>query len=131
MQNAFGRVFSPTLIIATVLFLYICWIEYVFHVALYSSLTPSQGVTLNCVSTKKDVENLVNMGIIPSFEYKYTVYYSTQKGLYPSLVSEPLEESGEINWVINRTVSRWIRGGVLVGVGSDSLHFDLNSKWLR
>ena len=46
-------------------------VDFVFHVAIYSSLSPSQGVTLNCVSTNDDIKTLEKANVIPSFSYSY------------------------------------------------------------
>ncbi|KAK8793932.1 hypothetical protein WA171_003060 [Blastocystis sp. BT1] len=43
--------------------------DYVFHIAIYKSLSPSEGTTLNCVSTKEDVEYLKSRKVIPSYRF--------------------------------------------------------------
>lgn len=45
-----------------------------FHCAIYTSVSPSEGVTVNCLSTKKDLEVLKKQKVIP--DYKYTTIYS-------------------------------------------------------
>lgn len=48
---------------------YLLSVDFVFHTAIYRSLSPSEGVTINCVSTNRDIEYLKENGILPSYRY--------------------------------------------------------------
>ena len=44
-------------------------IDFIFHAAIYSSLSPSDGVTLNCMSTNRDIAYLWENGYLPTYRF--------------------------------------------------------------
>lgn len=50
-------------------YMYLFSVDFVFHTAIYRSLSPSEGVTINCVSTNRDIEYLKENDILPSYRY--------------------------------------------------------------
>ena len=43
--------------------------RFMFHCAIYTSVSPSEGVTLNCLSTHKDLEYLKQQNVVPNYKY--------------------------------------------------------------